>query len=65
VKTVSTGRQRTVSTGRQRIVSIGSQRTVSTGSLKRGKPREKSAEMLAKEATRAITDEGRDWLLRG
>ena len=54
-----------VSTGRQRTVSTGSQRTVSTGSLKRGKPKEKSAEMLAKEATRAIKDEERDWLLRG
>ena len=29
-------------------------------SLKRGKPKEKSAEMLAKEATRDIKDEGRD-----
>jgi len=28
--------------------------------LKRGKPKEKSAEMLAKEATRAIKDEERD-----
>ena len=29
-------------------------------SLKRGKPKEKSAEMLAKEATKAIKDKGRD-----
>ena len=28
--------------------------------MKRGKPKEKSAEMLAKEVTRAIKDKGRD-----
>jgi len=65
VLSVSTGRQRTVSTGRQRTVSTGNQCTVSKGSLKRGKPKEKSTEMLAKEATRAIKDKERDWLLRG
>ena len=65
----STAKQDTVvlsvSTGRQRTVSTGNQCTVSKGSLKRGKPKEKSTEMLAKEATRAIKDKERDWLLRG
>ena len=52
-KTGSTGSQQTISIGSQKSASTGSQKTattgLSTGSQGKGKQKEKSAELLAKE----------------